>query len=105
MADEEANVSESDGWNAKAVGPITRALMFLVRGYQGTLSMFLGGQCRYYPTCSEYSLEALRVHGALRGTWLTLKRIGRCHPFGGGGYDPVPPRKMKQNQDEHAAVE
>lgn len=64
----------------------------LIRAYQATLRPFLGGQCRFYPTCSDYGLEAYREHGICRGTWLTARRIWRCRPFGGRGYDPVPPR-------------
>jgi putative membrane protein insertion efficiency factor len=70
-----------------------RALMLPVRAYRRFLSPLLGQQCRFQPTCSAYGLEALQVHGAMRGTWLTLRRIGRCHPFHRGGYDPVPPAK------------
>ena len=70
----------------------TRACMFLVVIYQGSLGYFLGGHCRFQPTCSNYALEALRTHGAIRGCWLSLRRILRCHPFGGHGFDPVPPR-------------
>ncbi len=91
MEEEAVNMSDADQLEHKPIGSTTKVLIFLVRCYQGTLSMFLGGQCRFYPTCSEYSLEALRVHGAWKGMWLILKRIGRCHPLGGGGYDPVPP--------------
>ena len=69
----------------------TLPFIFLIRVYQATLAPFLGGHCRFHPSCSVYALEAYRTHGALRGTWLTLRRIGRCHPFGGHGYDPVPP--------------
>ena len=65
-------------------------LVLLVRGYQVALSPLLPASCRYYPTCSHYAIEALEKHGALRGGWLALKRIGRCHPFRPGGYDPVP---------------
>lgn len=66
-------------------------LLVLVRLYQWTLSPFLGGQCRYWPTCSHYGAEALKLHGGFRGGWLTIKRLLRCHPFAKGGYDPVPP--------------
>ena len=71
--------------------PAARVLMLLVSVYRRVLSPLLGPTCRFEPSCSVYSLEALRVHGALRGTWLTVRRIGRCHPFNPGGYDPVPP--------------
>lgn len=66
----------------------------LIRLYQIFLSPWLGMHCRYVPTCSSYALEALRVHGVLRGGWLAAARIGRCHPFHAGGYDPVPPRTL-----------
>jgi len=65
-------------------------LLFLIRAYQLTLSPFLGQHCRFTPTCSQYAAEAIARHGALRGGWLAIKRIGRCHPFCDGGYDPVP---------------
>ncbi|MEO7522265.1 MAG: membrane protein insertion efficiency factor YidD [Gemmatimonas sp.] len=65
-------------------------LIALVRLYQLTLSPILGGSCRYYPSCSAYAIEALERHGALRGGWLAISRIGRCHPFRPGGFDPVP---------------
>lgn len=61
--------------------------------YRVTLSPFLGGQCRYFPTCSRYGLDAYEEHGPLRGTYLTVRRVLRCHPFARGGYDPVPPRE------------
>jgi putative membrane protein insertion efficiency factor len=61
-----------------------------IRVYQMTLGPIMGGHCRFVPSCSHYGLEAYRVHGAVRGTWLTARRLLRCHPFGGGGYDPVP---------------
>lgn len=65
-------------------------LIALVRGYQTVLSPLLPAACRYYPTCSVYAVEALERHGAFRGSWLAMKRIGRCHPFHPGGFDPVP---------------
>ncbi|RMH26596.1 MAG: membrane protein insertion efficiency factor YidD [Planctomycetota bacterium] len=58
--------------------------------YRATLSPFIGGHCRFHPTCSRYGLEAYRLHGPVRGSLLTLRRILRCHPFVKGGYDPVP---------------
>lgn len=64
--------------------------VLLIGLYRVTLSPFIGGQCRYEPTCSRYGLEAYRVHGPIRGTRLTVSRILRCHPFVKGGYDPVP---------------
>ena len=72
--------------------PVTPLLRALVVAYQWTLSPVLGTNCRYEPSCSHYALEALAVHGAVKGGWLTLRRLGRCHPWGGWGYDPVPPR-------------
>ncbi|GAA4239122.1 hypothetical protein GCM10022254_57910 [Actinomadura meridiana] len=74
-------------------GPAASLLILLVRAYRRFLSPLLGQQCRFQPSCSAYGLEALQVHGALRGTWLTVRRIARCHPFHPGGYDPVPPKK------------
>jgi conserved hypothetical protein YidD len=62
----------------------------LIRLYQVTLSPYMGRQCRYTPTCSNYALEALQKHGLLKGGWLAIKRILRCAPWGGSGYDPVP---------------
>lgn len=68
-----------------------RHLLILgVRAYQIVLSPLLPAACRYHPTCSHYAIEALEKHGALRGSWLAIKRIGRCHPFRPGGFDPVP---------------
>jgi putative membrane protein insertion efficiency factor len=61
-----------------------------VRGYQYLLRPMLGNNCRFYPSCSDYARDALQRHGAIRGTWLAVRRIGRCQPFHPGGYDPVP---------------
>jgi putative membrane protein insertion efficiency factor len=72
---------------------VSTLLVLFVRLYQVLLSPFLGGRCRYLPSCSEYAIEALRIHGAVRGSALAVRRIGRCHPFAGFGYDPVPPKK------------
>jgi putative membrane protein insertion efficiency factor len=64
-------------------------LQAAVRGYQILFSPFAGGACRFTPSCSAYALEALERHGALRGTWLAIRRVARCHPWGSAGYDPV----------------
>ncbi|MFM7397068.1 MAG: membrane protein insertion efficiency factor YidD [Gammaproteobacteria bacterium] len=67
-------------------------LRALIRAYQLVISPWRGPTCRYHPSCSHYALEALDTHGALRGTWLAMRRVSRCHPFREGGFDPVPPR-------------
>jgi len=67
-----------------------KLLIALIRGYQLTLSPFLGGSCRFLPTCSVYAREAIERHGAWRGSSLALRRLAKCHPFGGSGLDPVP---------------
>ena len=69
----------------------------LLRAYQLLLSPMLGQRCRFYPTCSNYAIEALRVHGAARGSWLAARRVCRCHPFNEGGVDLVPPRHDKHS--------
>ncbi|MBE7035484.1 MAG: membrane protein insertion efficiency factor YidD [Ruminococcaceae bacterium] len=66
-----------------------KLLLFIIRLYQRYLSPLKKPCCRFYPSCSQYALEAITKHGALRGTWMALRRIARCHPFHKGGYDPV----------------
>ena len=74
------------------MGLLAQPLIWLVRAYQVVLSPVMGGACRFEPSCSNYMIEALKVHGAFKGTLIGLWRILRCHPFGAHGYDPVPPK-------------
>jgi putative membrane protein insertion efficiency factor len=69
---------------------LKRLVVVLIRFYQYAISPFLGRSCRYHPSCSEYAVEAVEKYGALKGSWLAVKRVGRCHPWHPGGYDPVP---------------
>ena len=85
---------------------IKRLVLMLVRGYQLLVSPFLGNNCRFYPTCSSYMLEAIELHGVVHGFWMGLRRVSRCHPYHEGGVDPVPGSELeqeyKQQQDnEH----
>lgn len=74
-----------------SVAGLPRAVLrILIRTYQLTLSPYIGRQCRFHPSCSNYALEAVEQHGAIKGGWLAAKRLGRCHPFHAGGFDPVP---------------
>ena len=79
--------------------PAARLVAVPVRAYRLLLSAWIGHGCRFQPTCSVYALEALERHGAIRGTALMLRRIGRCHPWGGSGYDPVPPVPRPCHED------
>lgn len=78
------------GLHATAGDALGRLLTLPVKFYRVVISPYKPATCRYTPTCSEYAIEALHRYGALKGLWLTLKRIARCHPWGGSGYDPVP---------------
>lgn len=77
---------------------LARPLLGAVWVYRRAVSPWLGVHCRFQPTCSEYAAEALRTHGGIHGGWLVLRRIGRCHPWGGAGYDPVPPAKSRERR-------
>lgn len=79
--------------------PLAWVFALPVRFYRVVFSPWVGHGCRFQPTCSAYSLEALERHGAIKGAWLTLRRIGRCHPWGGSGYDPVPGTKGCKDHD------
>ena len=93
----ETNPTERAGY----VGLVARLLMLPIRAYR-LISVHLPPRCRYYPSCSAYALEALEVHGAARGTWMAVKRIGRCHPWHDGGLDPVPGRtELRKRNRRH----
>lgn len=76
-----------------------RICIGFIRIYQATLSPLIGMHCRFQPTCSRYAVEAIQVHGAFKGCCLAARRLGRCHPLGGAGYDPVPDRKKHNTGD------
>jgi uncharacterized protein len=78
-------------------------LTWLITGYRRFISPLLGARCRFYPSCSAYALEAISVHGAARGSWLAVRRLGRCHPFHRGGLDPVPPPRQQAGPGPVAA--
>jgi uncharacterized protein len=79
-------------------------LIWLLKGYRFAISPLYGQVCRYHPTCSAYALEAVQTHGALRGTWLAMRRVGRCHPWAAGGLDPVPPAKNRTSSTPPSAT-
>lgn len=77
---------------------IRRVLILLIKSYQAVVAPALPPRCRFFPSCSQYGIEALREHGPVRGTWLLARRLARCHPFGGCGVDPVPPSAGSQER-------
>lgn len=76
-----------------------RLATLCVRAYQVVLAPLSGGACRFHPSCSDYAVKAIEMHGSVQGLWLALKRVFRCHPFGGAGLDPVPPRSVASGRD------
>ena len=74
-------------------------LKTIIKVYQKIISPLTPPSCRFYPTCSHYGLEALETHGALKGSWLAIRRISKCHPFHEGGFDPVPEKASKKNEN------
>jgi uncharacterized protein len=83
-------VSRRSGRDARELSPAGWVLVGLLTVYRRFISPLLGPRCRFYPSCSAYALEAVQLHGALRGSWLAVRRLSRCHPFHAGGLDPVP---------------
>ena len=72
---------------------MSKLFIWLILAYQKIISPLMGPSCRFHPTCSSYAKEAIESHGLLRGTWLAVNRISKCHPLGHSGFDPVPPEK------------
>ena len=83
-------MSSGSGRDVRALSPAGWLLVGLLTFYRRFISPLLGPRCRFYPSCSAYALEAVQVHGALKGSWLAIRRLSRCHPFHAGGIDPVP---------------
>lgn len=84
--------------------PIASVLRGLIRVYQLTIAPLFAGSCRFEPSCSRYAAEAIARHGAARGVWLALRRVARCNPWGGAGYDPVPPPDGQRRCRRHGAA-
>jgi uncharacterized protein len=89
-------VSSGSGRDVRALSPAGWLLVGLLTFYRRFISPLLGARCRFYPSCSAYALEAVQVHGALKGSWLAVRRLSRCHPFHAGGIDPVPGTELDQ---------
>lgn len=97
------NLLKVAGFSINALRQLPRrAAAGLIRGYQLFVSPVLPGSCRFYPTCSNYAIDAYRHHGLLRGTWLTVSRIGRCHPWGESKFDPVPGSELDTHHHNHS---
>jgi len=90
---------QHSGWPRQAA---SACVILLIRTYRLLLSPWVGYHCRYQPTCSAYGIEAIERHGVLWGSWLTLRRLARCHPWGGAGYDPVPPADHTHTVNAHS---
>ncbi|MGH3764451.1 MAG: membrane protein insertion efficiency factor YidD [Pseudonocardiaceae bacterium] len=86
------------------VGPVSRILVSVLRFYRRWISPALPPTCRFSPSCSAYAIEALTVHGALRGSWLTVRRLLRCQPWHPGGVDPVPPARTSRSRAESESL-
>lgn len=84
-----------------ALMPVGLVLIGLIRLYQYVISPLIPPSCRYLPTCSVYAVQAVKRHGPLNGSWLAARRIARCHPWGGHGYDPVPPAAGLEGKAHH----
>jgi putative membrane protein insertion efficiency factor len=96
----------SAGGEGRSISAAGRVLIVALIGYRRFVSPLLGPRCRFYPSCSAYAMEAVQLHGALRGSWLAIRRLSRCHPFHSGGFDPVPGStgRSESGQDGCAAA-
>jgi hypothetical protein len=85
----------------KGRATVQKILIAVIRAYRYLLSPWLGQSCRFYPSCSQYALESIETHGSVRGSWLALRRLLRCHPWHSGGHDPVPPATHSHSGHSH----
>jgi putative membrane protein insertion efficiency factor len=99
-----ASASANGDPPAAVVSPAARVLLLLIAAYRRLISPFLPPSCRFYPSCSRYAVIAIQQHGAVRGLWLAVRRIARCHPWNPGGFDPVPPADRRTGRSGSAAV-
>lgn len=97
--------SEDQAVRTRKAGPVARVLLVPVNFYRRWISPVLPPSCRFEPSCSAYAVEALTTHGALRGSWLTVRRLLRCGPWHPGGYDPVPPRNTDLDEPAPAGTD
>jgi len=81
---------------------LSKILVVLLKGYQWAISPLFGANCRFYPTCSQYAIEAVQEYGPFSGSWLSLKRLFKCHPYHPGGYDPLPGEQITEHHTENS---
>lgn len=98
-------MTSAAGQESRRLSVAGRVLVALLTVYRRFISPLLGANCRFYPSCSAYALEAVQLHGALKGSWLAVRRVSRCHPFHAGGIDPVPGSVFEREHEDRVRAE